>query len=179
MRHWKCVYMYGKATEFGTVPRGGAMGGCKGAKAPLKISKKGKMKRYDVFSGIKVIKLAFLSSLTRKYMLWKGFCHNFSTKKASALPPGSPRFLRPPKDLPWCCPWPYRISLYSVSADAIRIVHEWWQKLTLFSLSVLCCDMGWGEGEGNVDCKIMLWMLTNWMLRMIVWWYVIWNWLKT
>ena len=43
------------------VTRGGTMGGGggKGAKAPLKISKKGKMKKYDVFSGIKVIKISF------------------------------------------------------------------------------------------------------------------------
>ena len=33
-------------------------GGARGAKAPLKISKKGKMKKY-VFSGIKVIKISF------------------------------------------------------------------------------------------------------------------------
>ena len=40
------------------VVRGGAIGG-KGAKAPLKISKKGKMKKYGVFSCIKVIKISF------------------------------------------------------------------------------------------------------------------------
>ena len=82
-----------------------------GKKAPLKISKKGKIKKYDVFSGIKVrplLKLAFLLSLTRKYMLWEGFDHNFSTKKASASrglcpltptrgsAPWTPEFLSPP-----------------------------------------------------------------------------------
>ena len=36
------------------------------------------------FHASKLLKLAFLSSLTRKYVLWKGFYHNFSTKKASA-----------------------------------------------------------------------------------------------
>ena len=30
------------------------------------------------------LKLAFLSSLIRKYMLWEGFYHDFSTKKVSA-----------------------------------------------------------------------------------------------
>ena len=65
--------------------RDGAIGGARGVKAPLKISKKGKMKKYGVFSCIKVNKLAFLSSLMRKYVLWKGFYHDFSTKNASAL----------------------------------------------------------------------------------------------
>ena len=36
-----------------TVTRGGTIGRARGAKAPLKVSKKGKMKKYDVFSGIK------------------------------------------------------------------------------------------------------------------------------
>ena len=35
------------------------------------------------FHASKLLKLAFLSSLRRKYVLWKGFYHNFSTKKAS------------------------------------------------------------------------------------------------
>ena len=39
-----------------------------GAKAPLKISKKGKIKKYGVFSCTK----------WRKYVLWKGFYHDFS-----------------------------------------------------------------------------------------------------
>ena len=59
------------------------------------------------FHTSKLLKLAFLSSLKRKYMLWKGFYHDFSTKNASAsgalppgpppgaLPPGPPRFLAP------------------------------------------------------------------------------------
>ena len=37
------------------------------------------------FHASKLLKSAFLSSLTRKYVLWKGFYHDFSTKKASAL----------------------------------------------------------------------------------------------
>ena len=64
--------------------RGGAIGG-KGGKSPLKISKKEKMKKYQAS---KLLKLAFLSSLTRKYVLWKGFYHDFSTKKASASQKG-------------------------------------------------------------------------------------------
>ena len=36
------------------------------------------------FHASKLLKLVFLSSLTRKYVLWKGFYHDFSTKKASA-----------------------------------------------------------------------------------------------
>ena len=37
------------------------------------------------------LKLAFLSSLIRKYMLWEGFYdHDFSTKKVSASAPWTP-----------------------------------------------------------------------------------------
>ena len=46
--------------------------------------KKRKIIKYGVFSCIRV-KFASLSSLTRKYMHWEGFYHNFSTKKASEL----------------------------------------------------------------------------------------------
>ena len=62
---------------------GGGGGGGKGAKAPLKISKK-KWKNMGYFHASKLSKLAFLSSLMRKYVLWKGFYHDFNTKKASA-----------------------------------------------------------------------------------------------
>ena len=113
--------------------RGGAMGGGgKGEKAPLKISKKGIMKKMGYFHASKLLKFAFLSSLTRKYVLWKGFYHDFSTiKKASAsgglcpltptkglcpldsrqgvLPPGPPRFI---------CPTPPRI--YPGTAPACK-----------------------------------------------------------
>ena len=70
------------------VIRGGAMGGGgggQGDKSPPKDFKKGKMKKnMEYFHASKLLKLAFLSSLTRKYVLWKGFYHDFSTKKASA-----------------------------------------------------------------------------------------------
>ena len=50
----------------------------------------------------KLLKLAFLTSLTRTYVFWKGFYHNFSTKKASAsggeLCPLDPRRGRCPLD---------------------------------------------------------------------------------
>ena len=90
--------------------RGGAVGGGggKGGKSPPKDFKIGENeKNMGYFHASKLLKLAFLSSLTRKYVLWKGFYHNFSTKKASAsrgfapdphqgaLPPGPPWFLRP------------------------------------------------------------------------------------
>ena len=51
--------------------------GAEGAKANLKVSKKKRNVGY--FHASKLLKLAFLSSLTRKYMLRKGFYHNFST----------------------------------------------------------------------------------------------------
>ena len=38
---------------------GGGGGGARGQKPPLKISKKGKIKKYGVFSCIKVIKISF------------------------------------------------------------------------------------------------------------------------
>ena len=80
-------------------------GGAKGEKAPLKISKKGEITKYEVFSCIKVV---FLSFLMRKYVLWKGFYHDFSTKKASASGGFAP--WPPPRSAaPWpphwgCCP---------------------------------------------------------------------------
>ena len=74
------------------------------------------------FHASKLLKLAFLSSLTRKYVLWKGFYHDFSTKNASAsggfapsppsrgsapwtptrgAAPWTPEVPSPPNDLPW------------------------------------------------------------------------------
>ena len=91
-------------------------GRSKGAKAPLKISKKKKGK---------------MSSLPSKYVLWKGLYHDFSTKKGSsfkgasspdphqgALPLGPQRFLRPPNDLPWrrsCSPYVHVVNYYNLT----------------------------------------------------------------
>ena len=73
----------------------------------------------EYFHTSKFLKLAFLSSLTTKYVLWKGFYHDFSTKKASAsggfaltptkgLCPMDPRgSFALPNDLPWRRPCPY------------------------------------------------------------------------
>ena len=66
----------------GAAPWGG--GGGKGDKVPPKDFKKGENEKMGYFHASKLLKLAFLSSLTRKYMLWKGFYHDFSIKKASA-----------------------------------------------------------------------------------------------
>ena len=69
--------------------RGGAMGGGgKGAKAPLKISKKRKIKKYGVFSGIKVNKMSFSVIFNKEIRALEGFYHDFSTN-----------------DLPRRCPW--------------------------------------------------------------------------
>ena len=46
------------------------------------------------------LKLAFLSSLIRKYMLWEGFYHNFSTKKVSASGGEAP-WPPPRSSAPW------------------------------------------------------------------------------
>ena len=59
------------------VTRGGTMGGGKGAKAPLKISKKGKMKKYDVFSGIKVIKISFSVIFNEEIRALEGLLSRF------------------------------------------------------------------------------------------------------
>ena len=69
------------------------------------------------FHASKLLKLAFVSSLTRKCVFWKGFYHDFALKRLQlqgasppdphqgalpsgpllgVLPPGPPRFLRPP-----------------------------------------------------------------------------------
>ena len=70
------------------------------------------MQKYDVFSGIKVIKINFSVIFNEEIRALEGFYHDFSTKKASAsgasppdphqgaLPPGPPRFFCPPEDLP-------------------------------------------------------------------------------
>ena len=74
------TYMY---IHSGAAPWGE---GGKGGKSPPKDLKKGgKWKNMMYFQASKLLKLAFLSSLTRKYVLLKGFYHDFSTKKASAL----------------------------------------------------------------------------------------------
>ena len=81
--------------------RGCAMG------APKDFKKGKNEKNMGYFHASKLLKLAFLSSLTRKYVLWKGFYHNFSTKKASAprgIAPWTPEVPSPPNDLPWCRP---------------------------------------------------------------------------
>ena len=96
----------------------------RGGDRPPKGFKKGKILKYGYFLALK---LAFLTSLIRKYMLWEGFYHDFSTKKASASggfapwppPTGSapwtpargrcpldPRGnFAPSNDLPWRRPW--------------------------------------------------------------------------
>ena len=94
------------------------MGGGKGGKnTPKDFEKMEKLKNMGYFQCIKVIKMNF--------SVWKGFYHDFSTKKASAsgsfapdphqgaLPPGPPPgalhpgpptevpLPPPPNDLPW------------------------------------------------------------------------------
>ena len=64
--------------------RGGAIGGKGGQKPPKDFKKREKWKNMGYFHASKLSKLAFLSSLTMKNVLWKGFYHYFSTKKASA-----------------------------------------------------------------------------------------------
>ena len=81
----------------GAAPWGG---GGKWGKSPPKDFKKGEnWKNMGYFHASKLLKLAFLSVLTREYVLWKGFYHDFSTKEASAL-----RGLRPLTPTKGFCP---------------------------------------------------------------------------
>ena len=52
-------------------------GGGKGAKAPLKISKKGKIKKYGVFSCIKVIKMSFSVIFNEEIRALEGLLSRF------------------------------------------------------------------------------------------------------
>ena len=133
---------------------GGTQGWChrgQGGKSPPKDFKKGENKKnIGYFHASKLLKLAFLSSLMRKYMLWKGFYHNFSTKKASAsgglnptkglcplVPrwghcPLDPQGPSPPNDLPWCRPWGRQHFLRKAAAPGCphRVRHPVSIKLT-------------------------------------------------
>ena len=65
-KHWKLHQLQGR---------------CQGGVAAPRGFKKGKIVKYGVFS---FITISFsVISLTRKYILWEGFYHDFSTKKAS------------------------------------------------------------------------------------------------
>ena len=91
------------------------------------------------FHASKLLKLAFLSSLTRKYVIWKGFYHNFSAKKASAsggfaptkgLCPLDPRgSFALPNDLPWrhpCAHTHMPMPTYHAYVGWVRVcVHTW------------------------------------------------------
>ena len=58
------------------------MGGVEGGSSPKGLQKKRKKEKFKnmgYFHESVLLKWAFLSSLTRKYMLWKGFHHDFST----------------------------------------------------------------------------------------------------
>ena len=90
-------------------------GGQRGQKPPKDFKKKvGKLENVRYFHASKLLKF-LLSSLTRKYMLWMGFNHNFSTSKVSAsrglclLSPhqGAP----PPAPLLGGCPWTPEVAL--------------------------------------------------------------------
>ena len=63
--------------------RGGATGGGKGGDRPPPKGFKKKKKKENM-GYFHALKLALLSSLMRKYMLWEGFYHDFSTKRVSA-----------------------------------------------------------------------------------------------
>ena len=79
--------------------RGGTIGGQGGKSPSWRFQKRGKWKNMGYFHASKFLKLAFLSSLMRKYVLWKGFYHNFSTKKGFSF-----RELRPLTPTKGLCP---------------------------------------------------------------------------
>ena len=60
------------------------MGGGGGEWVEVIGPQKEKSENMKYFHTQELSKLAFLSSLTRKYMLWEGSYHDFSTKKVSA-----------------------------------------------------------------------------------------------
>lgn len=72
-----------------------------------------KIENMGYFHARELLNLAFLSSLTRKYMLWEGFYHDFSTKRRRLYepsPPGSHQGAG--SGCPWtdatkCCPRPW------------------------------------------------------------------------
>ena len=103
------------------------------------------------FHASKLLKLAFLPYLTRKYVLWKGFYHDFSTKKASAgLFPLDPRrgrcpldpqgsFAPPPNDLPWrrpCFGWSWlgqKKKLFACPRPTDHLVRPDCKRFLIFS----------------------------------------------
>ena len=108
------------------VPRGGTIG--RGAKAPLRFQKRGKWKNMGYLHASKLLKLALLSSLTRKYVLWKGFYHNFSTKKASAsggFAPWTPEVPLPPLAPPLIVPTPIAFIGKLPSAPVVIQYIQW------------------------------------------------------
>ena len=122
--------------QTGAAPWRGGEG--RGAKAPIKISKKGKIKNMGYFHASKLLKLAFLLSLTSNNMLWKGFYHDFSTNKASAsgaspsdphqgaLPPGPPRIPCPPLTIyPGAAPAPQKLLKIQKWGSFFANVHLW------------------------------------------------------
>ena len=90
------------------------------------------------------LKLAFLTSLIRKYVLWKGFYHDFSTKKVSASGGFAP--WPPPRgSAPWTpargpAPWTPEVTsppltIYPAAApvcDTIIVYRAMWFKLPSF-----------------------------------------------
>ena len=73
--------------------QGRRYGGGATGQPPPKGFKKGQNLKYGFFHVWELLKLAFLSSFKKKYMLWEGFYKDFSTKKMSAsgdFPPPTP-----------------------------------------------------------------------------------------
>ena len=62
--------------DFGLQLRGGAIGD-RGAKAPLKIQRKGKILKYGVFSYIKVIKISFSVIFNEEIRALEGLLSQF------------------------------------------------------------------------------------------------------
>ena len=92
------------------------------------------------------LKLAFLSSLIRKYMLWEGFYHDFSTKKVSASggfapwpPPGgaapwTPKITSPPLTI-----YPGATPVHMYIINFIRVFHTG------------ACVLSWPETTAQVS----------------------------
>ena len=99
--------------------RGSAIGRAEGAKNPLKISKKGKIRKHVIFLCIKVIKISFSVIFNKEIHALEGITIlplKRRQHKGAALPPGPPLGLLPTldphvpsplDDLPWRHPCLY------------------------------------------------------------------------
>ena len=127
--NWCCSFLNIKKdfdTRLFLENRKGRRHGGGGTISPLRFQKREKLENTGHFHALELLEFAFLSSLTRKYMLWEGFYLDFSTWKASASggkpldpcqggaePPRPPDPHAPSNNLPWD-PWEQVVLALSI-----------------------------------------------------------------